>query len=248
MEVSGRRRHHRRLRARLGQSGKHQAQLGYGGALRDSEINGYTAKLRRVAEIRDRKPCGVRARRPSRDGKDHGERQGRRGPCRSPAPAASRSPPPTRRICRRKPRKGRRDPRHCEERSDESNPVACLASDCFAEPVIGRRFAPTRWLAMTALPSPRIAFFLHRPALPRPCWRDNLCFQQCRAARRIRVRHQPELFAMSMQSVASPAAASSARRNARRLPTIPGDEGWPVIGRTLAVLADPKGRSRADGR
>jgi hypothetical protein len=23
--------------------------------------------------------------------------------------------------------------------------------DCFAEPVIGRRFAPTRWLAMTAL-------------------------------------------------------------------------------------------------
>jgi hypothetical protein len=24
-----------------------------------------------------------------------------------------------------------------------------LAMDCFAEPVIGRRFAPTRWLAMT---------------------------------------------------------------------------------------------------
>ena len=23
--------------------------------------------------------------------------------------------------------------------------------DCFAEPVIGRRFAPTRWLAMTAV-------------------------------------------------------------------------------------------------
>jgi hypothetical protein len=23
--------------------------------------------------------------------------------------------------------------------------------DCFAEPVIGRRFAPTRWLAMTIL-------------------------------------------------------------------------------------------------
>jgi hypothetical protein len=23
--------------------------------------------------------------------------------------------------------------------------------DCFAEPVIGRRFAPTRWLAMTGL-------------------------------------------------------------------------------------------------
>jgi hypothetical protein len=27
--------------------------------------------------------------------------------------------------------------------------VACVALDCFAEPVIGRRFAPTRWLAMT---------------------------------------------------------------------------------------------------
>ena len=25
------------------------------------------------------------------------------------------------------------------------------AMDCFAEPVIGRRFAPTRWLAMTDL-------------------------------------------------------------------------------------------------
>jgi hypothetical protein len=24
------------------------------------------------------------------------------------------------------------------------------AMDCFAEPVIGRRFAPTRWLAMTS--------------------------------------------------------------------------------------------------
>src|SRR5258708_19581981 len=27
--------------------------------------------------------------------------------------------------------------------------------DCFAEPVIGRRFAPIRWLAMTAIPSRR---------------------------------------------------------------------------------------------
>src|SRR5665213_2930545 len=27
----------------------------------------------------------------------------------------------------------------------------CRAMDCFAEPVIGRRFAPTRWLAMTLL-------------------------------------------------------------------------------------------------
>jgi hypothetical protein len=27
--------------------------------------------------------------------------------------------------------------------------LSFLALDCFAEPVIGRRFAPTRWLAMT---------------------------------------------------------------------------------------------------
>jgi hypothetical protein len=27
--------------------------------------------------------------------------------------------------------------------------------DCFVEPVIGRRFAPTRWLAMTMRMSPR---------------------------------------------------------------------------------------------
>src|SRR5258708_9552260 len=32
-----------------------------------------------------------------------------------------------------------------------SNPVFLAALDCFAEPVIGRRFAPTRWLAMTEL-------------------------------------------------------------------------------------------------
>jgi hypothetical protein len=31
-----------------------------------------------------------------------------------------------------------------------SNPASpSRAMDCFAEPVIGRRFAPTRWLAMT---------------------------------------------------------------------------------------------------
>ena len=28
--------------------------------------------------------------------------------------------------------------------------LSCCPMDCFAEPVIGRRFAPTRWLAMTA--------------------------------------------------------------------------------------------------
>jgi predicted metal-binding protein len=34
--------------------------------------------------------------------------------------------------------------------SDEAIHFAvCGTMDCFAEPVIGRRFAPTRWLAMT---------------------------------------------------------------------------------------------------
>src|ERR1700704_1375225 len=53
--------------------------------------------------------------------------------------------------------------------------------------------------------------------------------------------HQPELFAMSMQSVASPAAAFVGPPKRAALAHIPGDEGWPVIGRTLAILADPKG-------
>src|ERR1700757_3269348 len=45
---------------------------------------------------------------------------------------------------------------------------------------------------------------------------------------------------MSMQSASfSPIALAPPRRQA--LAHIPGDEGWPVIGRTLAVLADPKG-------
>jgi hypothetical protein len=34
--------------------------------------------------------------------------------------------------------------------SDEAIQLSlCCQMDCFAEPVIGRRFAPTRWLAMT---------------------------------------------------------------------------------------------------
>jgi hypothetical protein len=39
--------------------------------------------------------------------------------------------------------------RDCEERSDDAIQSALAALDCFAEPVIGRRFVPTRWLAMT---------------------------------------------------------------------------------------------------
>ena len=46
---------------------------------------------------------------------------------------------------------------------------------------------------------------------------------------------------MSMQSVASPAIAfTPPRRNS--LTHIPGDEGWPIIGKTLEILADPKGQ------
>src|ERR1700753_945885 len=45
---------------------------------------------------------------------------------------------------------------------------------------------------------------------------------------------------MSMQTVASPALAfTPPKRNT--LTHIPGDEGWPIIGKTLEVLADPKG-------
>jgi cytochrome P450 len=46
---------------------------------------------------------------------------------------------------------------------------------------------------------------------------------------------------MSVQSVASPAITlTPPKRNS--LTHIPGDEGWPLIGKTLDVLADPKGQ------
>src|SRR5215475_6673113 len=45
---------------------------------------------------------------------------------------------------------------------------------------------------------------------------------------------------MSMQNVASPAMSfTPPKRNS--LTHIPGDEGWPIIGKTLEALADPKG-------
>src|SRR6516164_8597183 len=51
--------------------------------------------------------------------------------------------------------------------------------------------------------------------------------------------------AMSTQSVASSAYQFTApKRNS--LTHIPGDEGWPVIGKTLQVLADPKGHVEAN--
>jgi len=46
---------------------------------------------------------------------------------------------------------------------------------------------------------------------------------------------------MSIQGVASPVYTfTPPRRNS--LTHIPGDEGWPIIGKTLDVLADPKGQ------
>ena len=45
---------------------------------------------------------------------------------------------------------------------------------------------------------------------------------------------------MSIQSVASPTITLTAPKRGS-LAHIPGDEGWPIIGRTLAILADPKG-------
>src|SRR4030088_3200259 len=56
---------------------------------------------------------------------------------------------------------------------------------------------------------------------------------------------------MSMKSVASPAITlTPPKRNS--LTHIPGDEGWPLIGKTLNVLADPKGQverqAAKDGR
>ena len=46
---------------------------------------------------------------------------------------------------------------------------------------------------------------------------------------------------MSMQSVASPVNIP-VPPNPKALRHIPGNEGWPFIGNTLAVLADPKGQ------
>jgi len=52
---------------------------------------------------------------------------------------------------------------------------------------------------------------------------------------------------MSMQSAASPAYDfTPPKRNS--LTHIPGDEGWPLIGKTLEVLADPKGHIERHAR
>ena len=54
---------------------------------------------------------------------------------------------------------------------------------------------------------------------------------------------------MSMQSLTSPAAVKPPVMVDRsKLAHIPGDEGWPLVGRTLNVLADPKGEVDAMAR
>ena len=45
---------------------------------------------------------------------------------------------------------------------------------------------------------------------------------------------------MSLQTVVSPATILMPPKRSS-LTHIPGDEGWPIIGRTLTILADPKG-------
>ena len=47
--------------------------------------------------------------------------------------------------------------------------------DCFAEPVIGRRFAPTRWLAMTETNNGTVQCHCleARPSQLSPCWRRS---------------------------------------------------------------------------
>jgi hypothetical protein len=62
--------------------------------------------------------------------------------------------------------------RHCEERSGEAIQNGGIhALDCFAEPVIGRRLASTRWLAMTASSPFFVEILLgeeEAAAIPRP--------------------------------------------------------------------------------
>ncbi|TGN88237.1 hypothetical protein EOW77_0015450 [Bradyrhizobium yuanmingense] len=62
-----------------------------------------------------------------------------------------------------------RNTRHCEEPLRRSNPDRLRGKtlDCFAEPVIGPRFARTRWLAMTGVAAGAL-LTRHHPAIVEP--------------------------------------------------------------------------------
>src|SRR5262249_35781238 len=96
-----------------------------------------------------------------------------------------------------------------------------------------------------------VLFNLARPAaLSRPCgfgWQFLAGGFACSAATGyvpvLSDRSRPNSFgahAMSVQGAISPAIPfTPPKRNS--LTHIPGDEGWPIFGKTLSVLADPKG-------
>src|SRR6266436_3444600 len=108
---------------------------------------------------------------------------------------------------------------------------------------------PFTIFAISALPAFSV-IICHLSTASRPCsaiWMSGrlvpgLCSRETRGylpawAKRSR---PTGAIAMSMQSVASPAYSfTPPKRNS--LTHIPGDEGWPLIGKTLEVLADPKG-------
>ena len=72
----------------------------------------------------------------------------------------------TRSVCAREPT-GRANARPMTGSATKQSILSlCREMDCFAEPVIGRRFAPARWLAMTVLGPSRlfeIQFGCHHP-------------------------------------------------------------------------------------
>ena len=72
-------RHRRRFRPRLGQPGKHAAQLGYGGPLRRARDQRLSRRFARLAALRRHQPRRLRPRQGSDHGQDHRERgRGRR--------------------------------------------------------------------------------------------------------------------------------------------------------------------------
>src|SRR3981189_1830828 len=121
--------------------------------------------------------------------------------------------------------------------------------DIFALPALvlfcgslSRRAALSRPLGSAEPPAGRTRAFA--PDRQRVIYLHELCRRaSARESSAVTKSRSPEngAIAMSMQSVASPAVTfTPPKRNS--LTHIPGDEGWPLIGKTLEVLADPKGQ------